>query len=91
MVRRGGGIAGRGTRIPGGPVRPGDPEKIRGAKEWLGQRKTDGRPYKPTVDQGPLTSAFDMALARAGSPSFGKLCRDVQSLLADGSASEFIA
>ena len=64
---------------------PGDPEKIRGAKEWLGQRKTDGRPYKPTVDQGPLASAFDLALARSGSPSFGKFCRDVHLLLAGGS------
>jgi hypothetical protein len=62
---------------------PSDPEKIRGAKEWLGQRKTDGRPYKPTVDQGPLASAFDLAVARSGSPSFGKFCRDVQYLLAD--------
>ena len=50
--------------FPEGLSAPGDAEKIRGAKEWLGQRKTDGRPYKPTVDQGPLAAAFDLALAR---------------------------
>ena len=60
---------------------PADPEKIRGAKEWLRDHKTDGRPYKPTVDQAPLASAFDLAAARSGSPSFDKFCRDVQSLL----------
>ena len=35
--------------FPADLTAPADPEKIRGAKEWLGQRKTDGRPYKPTV------------------------------------------
>jgi hypothetical protein len=70
--------------FPLGMSAPPNPEKIRGAKEWLGQRKTDGRPYKPTVDQAPLTSAFDMELARCGSPSFGKFCREVHSLLAHG-------
>jgi hypothetical protein len=39
------------------------------------------RPYKPTVDQAPLASAFDLERARNGSPSFGKFCRDVRSLL----------
>jgi hypothetical protein len=60
---------------------PADPERIRGAKEWLREHRTDGRPYKPTVDQAPLASVFDIGQARSSSPSFDKFCRDVQTLL----------
>lgn len=63
---------------------PADPEKIRGAKEWLKNHKADGRPYKPTVDQAPLASTFDLAQAQSRSPSFDKFCRDMQSLLVPG-------
>jgi hypothetical protein len=65
---------------------PADPEQIRGAKEWLGKRKTDGRPYKPTVYQAPMASAFDVEAARSGSPSFDKFCRDTRALLTYGSS-----
>lgn len=60
---------------------PADPEQIRGAKEWLSDRRTDGGKYSPTVDQAPLASCFDMKMARAGSPSFNKFCREVEVLL----------
>jgi len=82
MVHRGRGVPGRHARISRRSDPPADPEKIRGAKEWLGQRKTDNRPYKPTVDQAPLASAFDLEAARIGSPSFDKFCRDTRALLA---------
>jgi Domain of unknown function (DUF4276) len=60
---------------------PDNPEAIRGAKEWLSRQRAPGHPYKPTVDQAPLASAFDMKQARDGSPSFDKFCREVESLL----------
>ena len=60
---------------------PDDPEQVRGAKEWLSRRRTDGGRYSPTVDQAVLASRFDMKLARAGSPSFDKFCREVEMLL----------
>ena len=60
---------------------PADPEQIRGAKEWLTIRRTDGGKYSPTVDQAALASRFDMKLARAGSPSFDKFCREIELLL----------
>lgn len=63
---------------------PADPERIRAAKEWLTRHRTDGRPYRPTVDQAPLVSAFNMDHARSGSPSFDKFCREAQSLLNPG-------
>lgn len=61
-------------------VAPEHPESIRGAKEWLSQRM-GGHSYKPTVDQAALAQRFDLELARAGSPSFDKLWRDVTRLL----------
>ena len=62
---------------------PAEPEKPRGCKEWLSERRTDGKSYRPTVDQAALTAVFDLALARANAPSFDKLCREVERLLAD--------
>jgi hypothetical protein len=70
--------------FPAGLSAPPDPEKIRGTKEWLTANRTGNQSYKPTVDQAPLASAFDIKLARSGSPSFDKFCRDVQSLLTPG-------
>jgi hypothetical protein len=59
---------------------PADAEKIRGAKEWLAQHRASPGTYKPTVDQAPLASAFDLIAARNGSASFDKFCREVKSL-----------
>lgn len=67
--------------FPVGLSGPADPEGVRGAKEWLTRHRQDGRPYKPTVDQPLLSSAFDIEHARGRAPSLDKLCRDVQSLL----------
>lgn len=60
---------------------PDDPESIRDAKGWLTRNRVDGHPYKPTVDQRILASAFDIDLARRTAPSFDKFCRDVEFLL----------
>ena len=58
---------------------PQDPESIRGAKKWLGDRM-DGT-YSPTADQTALTALFDMALARRRSRSFDRMWRAVRVLL----------
>ena len=58
---------------------PGDPESIRGAKEWLSNRMSGS--YRPTADQTALTAQFDMTLARRRSPSFDKMWRAIRSLL----------
>ncbi|MEV6983947.1 DUF4276 family protein [Sphaerisporangium sp. NPDC051017] len=73
----------RGLADPLDP--PSDPESIRGAKEWLSARKTNGTPYKPTVDQAGLAEAFDMTQARKTAPSFDKFWRDIERLLRSGS------
>lgn len=67
--------------FPSGLSAPVNPEQIRDAKGWLTKQRSGGRPYKPTVDQAPLVSSFDIQAARHGSPSFDKFCRDAQVLL----------
>jgi hypothetical protein len=58
-----------------------DPEKPRDCKGKLTLARGSGFPYKETVDQEPLASVFDMAMARANAPSFGKFYREVAALL----------
>jgi hypothetical protein len=58
-----------------------NPEGVRDAKGWLTRHREDGPPYKPTVDQADLASAFDIKQARALSPSFDKFCREVARLI----------
>lgn len=57
-----------------------DPERIRGAKEWLSDRMPRNRPYNPTIDQPALTSVFDMETARRAD-SFDKCYREIVRLL----------
>lgn len=60
---------------------PDDPESIRDAKAWLSAHRQDGHSYRETVDQTALAAGFDLDRARARSPSFAKLWRDVKSAL----------
>ena len=59
---------------------PNNPEAIRGAKEWLGQRMEGTRKYRPTVDQRELTACFDFTQA-CQADSFHKCYRDIVRLL----------
>jgi hypothetical protein len=68
--------------LPDNLVAPPNPERIRDAKGWLTERRTDGLSYRPTVDQATLGSVFDLNQARKAAPSFDKFCRDVERLLA---------
>lgn len=67
---------------PGDEVVAADPEgrlsgdRPRGEK-WVSDRFR-GPSYQKTVDQAKLTGAMDLALCRARSPSFDKLCREIQ-------------
>lgn len=69
----------RGLRNP--LESPPDPEAVRGAKEWIQANRTDGRAYRPTVDQAALTVGLDIDLARNRSTSFDKLCRVLEGWL----------
>jgi hypothetical protein len=72
----------RGMRgIPRDAIAPGNPETIRGAKEWLAALM--GRAYSEITDQPALTARFDLALARNRSLSFDKLLRDIDAIISD--------
>lgn len=61
----------------------GDPEQIRGVKEWLSRHMLPGRSYKPTVDQLPLSRLIDFELLRTCTPDlpcFGSLERALKFL-----------
>lgn len=60
-------------------VAPEDTESVHG-KGWI-QSRMLSRKYSETIDQERLTLALNLNSARARSPSFDKLCRDLQRLL----------
>lgn len=59
----------------GGP--PFDPEGKKLKKRWVSERFR-GVKYSETVDQPKLTAAMDLHLCRKHSPSFDKLCRELE-------------
>jgi len=63
---------------------PGDPEAIRGAKEWLAKKlRAAGGSYSETADQQALVWVFDFELARKRSASFAKCWREIRRLLGE--------
>ena len=60
---------------------PADPEGARAGKGWI-QKHFKGKKYSETVDQPALTAKMDLALCRQRSPSFDKLCRELERRLA---------
>ncbi|MDD2765452.1 MAG: DUF4276 family protein [Opitutaceae bacterium] len=61
----------------------GNAEDIRGVKEWLSRHMPQGRSYKPTVDQLPLTRMIDLKVLRCSVPPlpcFGSLERALKFL-----------
>ena len=85
-------MAGQKLVSPEGIERPGllpdsafdgDPQSIRGVKEWLSKHMPLGRAYKPTLDQLALARLVDFQLLRTcvpALPCFGSLERAVQFL-----------
>lgn len=67
--------------LPAGLSPVPDPEVPRDCKGRLTKARGPGHPYKETVDQPALAAVFDIKMAQASSPSFGKFCRDVAWLL----------
>jgi hypothetical protein len=70
--------------FPGEFPRPHNPETPRDCKGLLTKARPRGQPYKETVDQAPLTSAFDLKMAREHSDSFDKFYREISRLLGIG-------
>jgi hypothetical protein len=64
--------------LPEGSGIPEDPERVRHGKGWI-QRKFRGPRYSETIDQPAMTQAMDLTLCRQRSPSFDKLCRELEA------------
>jgi hypothetical protein len=56
---------------------PDDPEGKRLGKPWIKRHTINGK-YSETADQPRFTAAMDLALCRSKSPSFDKLCRELE-------------
>ncbi len=61
-------------------VLPESPEHTGQRKGWIAQR-IRGAKYSETVDMPRLTAAMDLKLCRSRSPSFDKLCRELEARL----------
>ena len=59
---------------------PDAPEASRLRKKWIEDRFCGIR-YSETLDQPRLTARMDLALCRSRSPSFDKLCRELERAL----------
>lgn len=57
-----------------------DPERRGSGKGWI-ERRFKGPKYSETVDQPRMTAKMDLTLCRRRSPSFDKLCRELESRL----------
>lgn len=62
---------------PDTPV-PDHPETTGQGKGWIEARFRGAR-YSETLDQPAMTAAFDLRLCRRRSPSFDKLCRELEA------------
>jgi hypothetical protein len=67
-------------RLAPGEAPPARPEEARSGAAWV-QKHFVGIRYSKTVDQPALTRDMDLAACRERSPSFDKLCRDLQAAL----------
>lgn len=61
-------------------VVPEAPEETGAGKAWIA-RRFKGTKYSETVDQPAMTARFDLSACRRRSPSFDKLCRELQKRL----------
>jgi len=57
---------------------PTEPEQQRCGKGWI-KKHFNGPKYSETVDQAKLTAKMDLAMCRERSPSFDKLCREIET------------
>jgi hypothetical protein len=66
--------------LPPGFAASESPESSRHGRAWVEQRFQGGK-YSETRDQPAITAAMDLGLCRGRSPSFDKLCRELEKRL----------
>lgn len=67
--------------LPADLQTPDDPEGQRQGKSWI-KKKLPQLKYSETVDQPRFAARFDLSLCRRNSPSFDKLCRELEKWIA---------
>jgi hypothetical protein len=63
--------------LPPGETVPASPEEARAGKSWI-QRYVKGPKYSETIEQPSMTAQMDLVECRRRSPSFDKLCRELE-------------
>jgi hypothetical protein len=66
---------------------PPNPEESGSKKKWVSDRY-NGTKYSETRDQPAMTAKMDLALCRRRSPSFDKLCRELEKRRTAASSEE---
>lgn len=61
---------------------PAAPEALRLGKAWVRRHAVRGQ-YSPAVDQARFTSRIDVGRCRSRSPSFDRLCREIERVICD--------
>lgn len=69
------------TDIPKQVVFPEQPERIRGAKEWLSEKRPKGMAYKESVHQQKIAAHLNIDLLRQKSADFAHLERALLRLI----------
>ncbi|GAG17177.1 unnamed protein product [marine sediment metagenome] len=64
-------------KLPPDTQIPEDPETRRLGKAWINDHFR-GTKYSETIDQPRMTALMDLSRCRARSPSFDKLCRELE-------------
>lgn len=67
--------------IPKQVAFPEQPERIRGAKEWLSEKRPKGSAYKESVHQQKITAHLNIDLLRQKSADFAHLERSLLKLI----------
>jgi len=67
--------------LQNGASAPERSDQVADPKGWLSERMRDGAKYRPARNQARFTEHFDMAMARANSPSFEAAYREIERLI----------
>ncbi len=84
-------LEGRPGLLPGITVQDERIETIRGVKEWLSRNFPEGRIYKETLDQLPMTRLIDLDIALAKSRSLRRMEHAIVQLIEHRNTGGFVS
>jgi len=84
-------LEGRPGLLPGITVQDERIETIRGVKEWLSRSFPEGRIYKETLDQLPMTRLIDLDIALTKSRSLRRMEHAIVQLIEHRNTGGFVS